>query len=158
MSQKTEIAENTVVAMHYTLKDDQGQVIDSSEGQDPLTYLQGAGNIIPGLEAALVGKGEGEALDVRIDPKDGYGDKVEELVQTVNRSVFEGVESVEPGMVFQAESPDGNAQRIHVVAVDGDEVTIDANHPLAGVALNFSVNVEKVREATPEELEHGQVQ
>ena len=149
------IAENTVVSMHYTLKDDEGQVIDSSEGTEPLTYLQGAGNIIPGLENAMVGKAVGDALSVRVEAKDGYGEVVEELVQTVNKSVFEGVETLEPGMVFQAESGDGNAQRIHIKAVEGDDVTIDANHPLAGVALNFAVNVESIRVATEEELAHG---
>ena len=149
------IGDNLVVSMHYKLTDDDGNVLDSSEGSEPLAYLHGAGNIIPGLEKALVGKGEGDCLQVRVEPEDGYGEVRSDLIQTVQRAVFQGVESVEAGMVFEAKAPDGSSQRIMVTKVDGDDVTIDANHPLAGVALNFDVDIVGVREATEEEVAHG---
>jgi len=149
------IAENTVVSVHYKLTDDEGTVLDSSEGSEPLTYLHGAGNIISGLETALAGKSEGDSLQTRVEPNEAYGEVVPELIQTVDKSIFQGVESIEPGMAFRAQTSGGNEQRIVVKKVDGEEVTIDANHPLAGVPLNFDVEVVEVREATDEEVEHG---
>lgn len=151
------IENNQVVSMHYTLKDDEGSVIDSSEGQEPLTYLHGAGNIIPGLEKALVGQPVGAKLNVRIEPKDAYGEPAPELVQKVDIKMFEGVDDLAPGMVFQVQGSEEQQQpqRILVRSVEGDEVTIDGNHPLAGVALNFDVDVLTVREATTTEVEHG---
>jgi len=149
------IGDNLIVSMHYKLTDDAGNVLDSSEGSEPLAYLHGAGNIISGLEKELVGKVEGDSLQVRVEPVDGYGEVRPDLIQTVQRAVFQGVESVEPGMVFEAKAPDGSAQRIVVKNVEGDDVTIDANHPLAGVALNFDVDIVGVREATEEEVAHG---
>ena len=149
------IGDNLIVSMHYKLTDDAGNVLDSSEGSEPLAYLHGAGNIISGLEKELVGKVEGDSLQVRVEPVDGYGEVRPDLIQTVQRAVFQGVESVEPGMVFEAKAPDGSAQRIVVKNVEGDDVTIDANHPLAGVALNFDVDIVGVREATEEEAAHG---
>lgn len=149
------IGDNLVVSMHYKLTDDNGNVLDSSEGSKPLAYLHGAGNIIPGLEKALVGKVEGDSLQVRIEPSEGYGEVMPDLIQTVKREVFQGVKSVEVGMVFEAKTQDGSGQRIVVKKVDGDEVTIDANHPLAGVMLNFDIEIVGVREATKEEVAHG---
>lgn len=149
------IGKDLIVEMHYKLTDDDSVVIDSSEGGEPLKYLHGAGNIIPGLEKALVGKTVGSKVTVRVDPAEGYGEVVPELVQKVNKAAFQGVESIEPGMAFEAQAPNGAVQRIVVKEVDGDEVTVDANHPLAGVALNFDVEITSVREATAEELKNG---
>lgn len=151
------IGDNSVVSMHYKLTDNDGNVIDSSEGMEPLTYLHGAGNIIPGLENALIGKVAEDSLTVKVKPSDGYGEVMEDLIQTIDKSAFQGVETVEAGMSFEAQGPDGSAQRIVVKHVEGDQVTIDANHPLAGVELNFDVNIVSVREATPEEISHGHV-
>lgn len=151
------IGDKLVVSMHYTLKDDEGSVIDSSEGRDPLNYLHGAGNIIPGLEKELVGKTAGDKLTVRVDPAEGYGEIVPELIQTLDKSLFQGVDKIEEGMTFNAQGPSGQMQQVVVKAVEGEEVTIDANHPLAGVALNFAVEIASVREATEEEVAHGHV-
>ncbi len=144
-----------MVSVNYKLTDDAGKVLDSSDGSKPMVYLHGAGNIIPGLEKALVGKAEGDALKVRIEPAEAYGELIPDGIKTIEKAAFEGVETVEAGMVFEAKAPDGAMQEIVVVKVDGDAVTIDTNHPLAGVALNFDINVVSVREATKEELEHG---
>jgi FKBP-type peptidyl-prolyl cis-trans isomerase SlyD len=130
-----QVSEKKVVAIDYTLKDDQGQVLDSSEGRDPLLYLHGASNIIPGLEAALAGKTQGDALSVRIAPEEAYGTRDDEKVQTVPRAMF------------------GEA----AVEVDDETVTVDGNHPLAGAHLNFDVEVVEVRDATDEEIAHGHV-
>jgi FKBP-type peptidyl-prolyl cis-trans isomerase SlyD len=151
------IGDNLVVSMHYRLTDASGEVLDSSEGSDPLNYLHGAGNIIPGLEQALVGKVEGDSLQVQVEPAEAYGELNPELVQVVDRAAFQGVEAVDVGMAFEARGPDGAAQRIVVTAVEGDQVTVDANHPLAGQQLNFDVQVVSVRAATEEEVTHGHV-
>jgi len=149
------IGENAVVKMHYKLTDDGGKVLDSSEGAEPLAYLHGAGNIVPGLEKALVGKGEGDSVQVRVEPVEGYGEVNPDGIKVIEREAFAGVESVEPGMAFEAKGPDGTAQHIFVKKVEGDNVTIDLNHPLAGVPLNFDVQIVGVREATEEERTHG---
>lgn len=151
------IGDRTVVSIHYTLKDEDGQVIDTSEGAEPLSYLHGAGNIIPGLENALSGKAAGDAFDVVVEPRQGYGEYQAELLQVVPRAAFEGVESIEPGMAFTAQAADGSQRRIVVREVEGDDVTVDANHELAGVDLHFSVEVVGVREATEDEVAHGHV-
>ena len=149
------IGENSVVSMHYKLTDDTGKVIDSSEGREPLAYLHGAGNIVPGLEKALTGKSEGDSVQVRVAPAEGYGEVNPEGIKVIERAAFQGVESIEPGMTFEAKSPDGASQHIVIKKVEGDEVTIDLNHPLAGVALNFNIQVVSVRDATKEEIDHG---
>lgn len=151
------ISDNLVVSMHYKLSDADGNVLDSSEGAEPLAYLHGAGNIIPGLEKALVGKVEGDALQVKVAPEDGYGEINPELMQTVDKAAFEGVDTVEPGMQFESQAPDGSVQHIVVKQVEGDEVVIDANHPLAGVELHFDVEIVEVRVAVEEEIAHGHV-
>ncbi len=149
------IGDNMVVSMHYTLTDDSGNVLDSSEGSDPLSYLHGAGDIIPGLEKALVGKVADDALQVTVAPEEGYGEKVPELMQIVDRAAFQGVDDLQPGMAFEAQGQNGEAQRVVIANIEGDQVTVDANHPLAGVTLNFDVKIVGVREATQEELSHG---
>jgi FKBP-type peptidyl-prolyl cis-trans isomerase SlyD len=151
------IAEQSVVSIHYTLTNDAGETLDTSDGREPLVYLHGAQNIIPGLENELTGKSVGDSFDVTIQPEEAYGTVNPELVQTVPHSAFEGVEKVEPGMQFQARGDDGETQVITVTEVADSGVTVDGNHPLAGQVLNFSVRVEEIREATEEEIEHGHV-
>ncbi|MFC2990876.1 MULTISPECIES: FKBP-type peptidyl-prolyl cis-trans isomerase [Halomonas] len=150
------IAQNSVVAFHYTLTNDTGEVLDSSEGREPLTYLHGAGNIIPGLEKELEGRQAGDKLSAVVEPGEGYGEKQEQLVQEVPRDAFQGVEGIEPGMQFQAQTQ-GGPLMVTVTSVEGDTVTVDGNHPLAGQILNFDVEIASVREASEEELEHGHV-
>jgi len=149
------IGENLVVSIHYTLTDGEGKVLDSSEGAEPLAYLHGKGNIIPGLENSLVGKEAGDSLHVKVEPSQGYGEVNPEMVQVFEREIFQGVETIEVGMTFEAEAPDGSLQSLTVTKVEGDDITVDANHPLAGVELNFDIQIVDVREATPEELAHG---
>ena len=151
-----QVAKDKVVSINYTLTDDQGTLLDSSKGREPLAYLHGAGNIIPGLEQALEGKSAGENLTVRVPPEEGYGERDDRLQQEVPREMFEGVDRVEPGMQYQARPPAG-PQAETVRQVSDESVTVDANHPLAGVALNFEVDVVEVRDATDEELSHGHV-
>ncbi len=151
-----QIAQNSVVAFHYTLTNDAGEVLDSSEGREPLTYLHGAGNIIPGLEKELEGRQAGDSLSAVVSPDEGYGEKQEQLVQEVPRDAFQGVEGIEPGMQFQAQTQ-GGPLMVTVTKVEGDTVTVDGNHPLAGQTLNFAVEIASVREASEEEVEHGHV-
>lgn len=151
-----QIANDVVALIEYTLTDDQGNVIDSSVGGEPLAYLHGAGNIIPGLEDALEGKKVGDSFKVAVAPAEGYGEKDEGLLQVVPRSMFRGVDQIEVGMQFHAQT-DYGMQVITVAKVEGDNITVDGNHPLAGQNLNFDVKVVEVRAATAEELEHGHV-
>ena len=150
-----QISENTVASIDYKLTDADGQVLDTSEGREPLTYLHGAGNLIPGLESALEGNAPGDTVSVTIDPAEGYGERDENLIQQVPKAAFEGVDQVEAGMRFQATDEQGQGRIVTVTDVADDQVTVDANHPLAGQALNFEVNVVEVREASEEEIEHG---
>ena len=149
------IGDNSVVSMHYKLTDASGEVLDSSDGGEPLTYLHGAGNIIPGLENALVGKVAGDSLKVEVPPAEGYGEIRQELMQVVPREAFQGVEQLKPGMAFQAQGQDGSTRQIVVREINGDEIMVDGNHPLAGVDLHFDVQVVEVREASEEEVAHG---
>ncbi|GAB4177295.1 MAG: peptidylprolyl isomerase [Wenzhouxiangellaceae bacterium] len=148
------VSQDKVVAIDYTLTDAQGQVIDSSEGRGPLSYLHGHDNIIPGLEKALDGKDEGEQVQVTVEAAEAYGEHRAELVQEVPIQAFAGVEKVEPGMRFTAESPQG-PMTVKVTKVEGETVTVDANHELAGQSLHFDVTVRDVRDATESELESG---
>jgi len=151
-----EIQKKSVVSMHYTLKNDAGDTLDSSEGREPLSFLQGAGNIIPGLEAELTGMKAGESKQVTVPPAQGYGEHRPDLVQQVPRSAFGDVKDLKRGMRFQAQTDHGPVP-IRVTGIDGDKVTVDANHELAGVTLHFSVTIETVRKATKEEIDHGHV-
>lgn len=151
-----QIAEGTVVAMDYALKDDEGTLLDQSQPGQPLTYLHGHRNIIPGLEAALEGKTAGDTVEVRVDPANGYGEPNPALEQVVPRDRFQGVESLEVGMQFQASTEQGPIS-VRVVKVDDEDVTVDGNHPLAGKHLNFNVTVQDVRPATEEEIAHGHI-
>lgn len=150
------IADNTVASFHYTLTDDDGHVIDSSEGREPLSYLHGSGQIVPGLEKVMVGRQAGEQFKVDVVPEEGYGPRHAELMQEVPREAFQGVEDIQPGMQFQGHGAQG-VVNVTVVRVEEDKVHIDGNHPLAGQTLHFDVAVTGVREASAQELEHGHV-
>ena len=150
------IEDKKVVLVHYTLKNDAGDVLDTSDGQDPLAYLHGAGNIIPGLEAELKGKKAGDKVDAVIKPEDGYGTRRDELVQTVPLSNFDQPDQVKVGVQFYVEGPEG-VMMATVTAMEGDSVTVDLNHPLADTTLHFAVEIIEVREPTEDELNHGHV-
>ncbi len=149
------IGDKVVVSIDYTLTNSVGEKIDSSEGNGPLKYLHGAGNIIPGLEAALLGNVSGATMQVVVPAAEGYGEVLPELVETVPLSAFQGVEQIEPGMAFEAQGSDGATRRITVSKVEEDQITVDANHPLAGMDLHFDVTVVDVRAASEEEIAHG---
>jgi FKBP-type peptidyl-prolyl cis-trans isomerase SlyD len=150
------IQKNKVVGIDYKLTDGSGKVIDSSSEHGPLYYIQGAGSLIPGLEAELEGKKSGDHLEVKISAKDGYGELDNSLCQTVPRAQFESTEGLEIGMQFEVETEQGELV-VTVTKIEGESVTVDGNHPLAGIDLHFDVTVKEVREATKEELSHGHV-
>lgn len=152
-----QIANNTVVSIHYTLKNSEGQIIDQSAEGHPLNYLHGHRNIIPGLESALFDKSVGDALDVSVEPENAYGTVNPALIQEVPKEHFQGVEALEIGMRFQASTEQGPVPVV-VTKVADDVITVDGNHPLAGQTLNFSVKVEEVREASEEEIANGHLQ
>lgn len=149
------IGEKSVVTFHYTLTNSDGEEMDSSAGRDPLKYLHGASNIVPGLEKELEGKSSGDTLKVEVQPEEGYGQVNPQLIQKVPHSAFDGAPEIKPGMQFQAQGPGGETQHITVKEVTEEEVTVDGNHPLAGQVLHFDVTIEEVREASEEELSHG---
>ena len=151
-----QISADTVASIHYTLTDKNGKVLDSSEGKDPLAYIQGKQNIIPGLENALNGKAAGDKLNVTIPPEQAYGVFNQELIQEIPRTSFGEIKDIQPGMQFQMMA-NNNPVIVTVASVSDDKVKIDANHPLAGEHLTFDVEVVEVRDATSEELEHGHV-
>ncbi|MGR8942175.1 MAG: FKBP-type peptidyl-prolyl cis-trans isomerase [Gammaproteobacteria bacterium] len=151
-----QVANNMAVSIHYTLTNDEGEVIDSSIGSDTLVYLHGKGNIISGLEKALTGKEVGEQFTVRIPAEDAYGEFMPDRVQVIPRSMFEGIDHLEVGMQFHADVSSGPGV-VEIVDIDGDDITIDGNHPLAGVPLTFDIEIVDVRPATREELDHGHI-
>lgn len=151
-----QVQNDHVVSIDYTLKNDAGEVMDSSEQTGPLAYLHGHQNIIPGLEKALDDKAVGDTLSVSIEPADAYGERNEEMIQTVPRSMFQGVDEIEPGMRFQAQT-EGGVTVVTIKDVNGDEITLDGNHELAGETLHFDVEIKDVRPASEEEIEHGHV-
>ncbi len=149
-----QVASEKVVTFDFTLTGSQGEVIDQSHGGQ-FAYLHGSQNIIPGLENALDGKEPGEQINVTLEPADAYGERDERLMQNVPRDAFPEEAELNVGERFQAQGPDGNPIPITVSEVGEEEVTVDANHPLAGETLNFDVKVVDVRDATEQELEHG---
>lgn len=151
-----QITQDAVVSIHYTLTNDQGETLDSSADGEPLAYLHGNGNLIPGLENALNGKQAGDKVSVKVAPADGYGEYNKDLVQRVPRRSFRGIAEVKVGMQFQVQSQ-GGPSMVTVTQVAGDMVTVDGNHALAGQNLNFDVEITDVRAATEEELSHGHV-
>jgi FKBP-type peptidyl-prolyl cis-trans isomerase SlyD len=150
------IGKNAVVAIHYTLRDDAGQIMDSSSGGEPLTYLHGAKNLISGLEKELGGRIAGQSFAATIPPAEAYGETDPELIQVLDKEMFQGVDEIEVGMQLTAQGPQGH-QSITVTAVEGNKVTIDANNPMAGKTLHFDVEIISVRDATAQELAHGHV-
>ena len=149
------IADNCVVFMHYTLTDEQGQTIDTSSDGDPLPYLHGCNNIVPGLEKALTGLEAGANVQVSVPPEEGYGPVIPEAIQTIPVDAFAGIEEIKPGMQFQTQGPEGQVQVVTIREVNDEGIVVDGNHPLAGQVLNFTIEITEVREATAEELEHG---
>lgn len=150
------IENNKVVSINYTLRNDAGEVLDSSEGREPLVYIHGMGNIITGLESQLLGKSTGDSLKVSIPPSEAYGEYDLSQVVQVSRSQFEGAPDLKVGMRFTATSDQGY-QVVTITNINDDVVTIDGNHPLAGKTLHFDVTVVDVRDASPDELSHGHV-
>jgi len=151
------IAQHKVVTIHYKVSDSgSDEVIDSSENGEPMTYLHGARNIIPGLEQALEGKSVGDELEVTVEPADAYGERSDDRVQQVPIEAFQEMEKIEPGMAVTAQTDQGTINLL-VTEVDETTVTVDANHPLAGKMLKFEVKIEAVRDASEEEMEHGHV-
>ncbi|MBZ0207106.1 MAG: peptidylprolyl isomerase [Flavobacteriales bacterium] len=146
------ISKNSVVSFHYKLSNNEGEILDSSEGREAFTYLQGTQMIVPGLEAQMEGKGKGDKFKAVVAPELGYGEFNKDLLQQVPLDRF-GEQKVEAGMQFQA----GEHSVVTVREVKDGQVLVDGNHPLAGVTLNFDVEVTDVREATKEELAHGHV-
>jgi FKBP-type peptidyl-prolyl cis-trans isomerase SlyD len=146
------VANDTVVSIHYTLRDNQGNVLDSSSGGDPLQYIHGRGNLIIGMEEGLEGKSTGDQLDLNIAPEKGYGERNDKLIQKVPKTAF-GTQKVDKGMQFNTEK----GQVVTITEVGTEDVTVDGNHPLAGVPLNFEVEVVNIRAASKDEIEHGHV-
>ena len=142
--------------MHYTLTNPEGEVIDSSQGKAPLAYLHGHGNIIPGLEKQLEGKAVGDKLVAEVPAAEGYGERNPEMIVEATRSQFPEDAELEAGMRFQAQTP-GGPRIAQITKIEGDTVTVDTNHPLAGVDLKFDVEIMEIREATSEEIDHGHV-
>ncbi|ALU42539.1 FKBP-type peptidyl-prolyl cis-trans isomerase [Pseudoalteromonas rubra] len=149
------IAPNTVVKMHYAVLDNDDNSIDNTFDDEPLEFIVGTGYLISGLEEALMSKQAGDKLSVSVEPQNGYGERHDNLMQAVPKSMFEDME-VEVGMQFRATTDEGE-QTVIVIGIEGDEVIVDGNHPLAGITLNFDVEILDVREATAEELAHGHV-
>lgn len=145
-----------VVSIHYTLTNDAGEVLDSSNGREPLEYLEGAQNIIPGLESALISLVAGDNKKVSVPPGEAYGEHAAEMVQEVPLEAFQGVDKVEPGMQFHAQTESG-PRPVTIQSVTDTHATVDANHPLAGQTLHFDVEIVSVRDASEEEVVHGHV-
>lgn len=150
------IQNDSVVLMHYILTNENGDIIDTSDGREPLSYIQGHQNIIPGLEKEMLGKKVGDKFKAVVQPEEGYGVSNPALVQVLDRSVFQGVDEIEVGMQFQVQLENGPII-MSVTDVDGDNITIDGNHALADQVLTFDVEVVEIRNASAEELAHGHV-
>lgn len=150
-----QIADKHVVTIHYTVKTQDGDVIDSSDGSEPLAFIQGTKFMIQGLEEALYDKQKGEQFELTVAPDKAYGERQDQLVQEVPANMFEGMD-VEVGMSFRATTDHGE-QSVMIIDKDDEHVTVDGNHPLAGMTLMFDVTIEDVRDASAEELQHGHV-
>ena len=157
MDNLTLVAKDTVVSFHYTLTDKNGEVLDSSKGSDPLVYLHGYHQIVIGLENALVGKTAGAAFKVTVDPAEGYGVRRDEMVITLPRTQGNLPADIEVGYVVELVSPEGDEIPARVVKLTDSDITLDANHPLAGETLHFDIELTGVRKATAEEISHGHV-
>lgn len=151
-----QVTNNTAVTINYTLTNDAGETIDSTNGSDPLVYLHGNGSIIKGLEKALSKRNVGDKFTVRIEPAEAYGEFSDDMIQVISKEMFDGIENLEVGMQFNAAVNSGTSI-ITITKIDGDDVTIDGNHPLAGQALNFDIEIVNVRLATKDEIAHGHI-
>ncbi|MDH5656210.1 MAG: peptidylprolyl isomerase [Spirochaetia bacterium] len=150
------IEKDKVVMIDYKLTGEDGSVIDTSDGREPLAYLHGNGGLIPGLESELEGKAVEDSFSVSIPPEKAYGTRDESLLYVIPRKEFEMSDQLKVGMQFQAQNESG-IQLLTISKIDGDDITVDGNHPLAGETLNFDVTVKEIRDATAEELSHGHV-
>lgn len=148
------ISEQCVVAIHYTLTNDEDQQLDSS-GKDPLVYLHGRGNLITGLEQELDGKEAGESFQITVEPTLAYGEVDQRLITNVPHTLLADIDGLHVGMELQAQAEDGHVQNLVIDAIGEDSVTVNANHPLAGMTLHFDVTIESVRQATEDEAEYG---
>lgn len=155
MSDATTIADGMVVQFHYTLADPEGNVIDTSSGSEPLTYLHGADNIVTGLESQLEGKKVGDSFDAVVPAREGYGEKEGPGPQPIPKSTFPPDIDLTPGMHFIATDEGGQEIMLWVMGVEDEQVFVDMNHPLAGLDLHFAVEVTEIRDATEEEVAHG---
>ncbi|MEL0271223.1 MAG: peptidylprolyl isomerase [Gammaproteobacteria bacterium] len=151
------VKKDKVVEMHYTLKNDAGEVLDTSDGKDPMPFLQGHGNIIPGLEKALEGLKVGDTCDVSVKPEDAYGKYHDEGIQEIPMDAVQGIDNLQIGMQLQSQDEQGNPFVVHVKEIKDESIVIDANHPLAGETLHFNVSIESIRDAEAEEISHGHV-
>lgn len=151
------IQNDHVVEINYTLKTDGGETIDTSDTGGPLCYLHGKQNIIPGLENALTGKGLNDKISVRVEPKEAYGEREESLIQMIDKSQFPNFDEMTIGQQLQVQTESGHPLIVTVIEKAEEGLTLDGNHPLAGMNLNFDVEVISIREATAEELTHGHV-
>ena len=149
------VGHNSVVAIHYTLTNDAGAVLDSSRERDPMPYLHGHNNIVVGLEKALEGKSVGDKLVVDVSPADGYGERTGPGPQAVPRREFPKDVQLEVGMSFMSEGSDGERVALHITDIRGSRVFVDINHPLAGENLHFDVEITMVRPANESEQKHG---
>lgn len=150
------ITTNAVVSLDYTLKNNAGEVLDSSQGREPLLYLHGVGALIPGLENEIDGMEKGQSKTVVVQPEHAYGHRSDELLHVVPKSGFQGDEEMQVGMQVQLETEQGPAIA-SISKIEGDDVTLDLNHPLAGEVLTFEISITDVREATADEITHGHV-
>ncbi len=150
------INKDKVVVMHYAVSDSEDTLIDSSYDDKPLSIIHGTGYLIPGLEEALVDHQEGDKFEVEVAAEKAYGERFDDYVQTVPKSLFAGIDDLALGSQLRASTDDGE-QTVIVIDVQDDEITVDGNHPLAGIDLKFDVEILEIREATKEELEHGHV-
>jgi|SRR5690554_1160013 len=149
------VADDKVIIIHYTLRNSKGEELDTSIGGEPMPYLHGADNIVPGLENQLTGKSVGEKLTVEVTPEEGYGLAEGEGPMPVPRENFEPGVELEVGMNFMAEGPGGQPIPLWIAKIEGEQVYVDTNHPLAGETLYFEVEIVGVREALPVEIAHG---
>ena len=150
------IAENHVVEIDYTLKNEKGDVLDSSNGKEPLAYLHGHKNIVAGLESDLLGKTIGDKFKSTVAPAQGYGELNKELMTQVPKAELAAIPDLKPGLTIQGQSSEG-VQIFTVVKIEDETITLDGNHPLAGQTLYFDIEVKNIRTATEEELAHGHV-
>ena len=150
------IKKNNVVSIDYTLKNNEGTVIDTSSGRSPLVYMHGSGALIPGMEKSLESKSEGDEFHVSITPAEAYGNRDEDLVHKVNRAELAHLQDLALGMELEVQADD-TPLVMTIIELTDELVVLDGNHPMSGQTLNFDIQVRSIREATSEEISHGHV-